>query len=77
MIKFDQNSPAICGSLHPATKEGFISLLREANDALVANYDLIGFERIEKKLAAIYKKRVPVQAQPVEIRSPLVDEFSG
>jgi hypothetical protein len=56
-MKFQDNELPICGSLHPATREGFVAMLREANEALTAGYDLIGLERIEKQLGAVYRKR--------------------
>lgn len=77
MINFQGTKLAICGSLHPATKDGFIRMLHEANEAAAAGYDFLGCERIEKQLGVVYRKRAPIQSQPVRSGSPLVDEFTG
>lgn len=64
MINFhESNLPPICGSLHPATRTGFLQMLVEANQALTAGFDLIGLERIDRQLGVVYKKRIDVQSQ--------------
>ncbi len=64
--KFQTNSPAICGSLHPATNNGFLQMLLEANEALTAGYDFVGFQRLDKQLGAVYRRSIPVKPQPID-----------
>ena len=65
-MTLNENSPPICGALHPATKAGFVALLREANDALTIGYDLIGLFPIEKQMGVVYRKRTVVSPPPME-----------
>lgn len=48
--------PAICGSIHPATAEGFREFLREANEAARDGYDLVTLIRLEKGMASVFRR---------------------
>jgi len=61
-----EKGPPICGALHPMTKDGFVAMLREANDALTIGYELIGLFPIEKKMGVVYRKRTVGSPAPVE-----------
>jgi hypothetical protein len=42
-------------------------MLREANEALTADYELVGLFPIEKQIGAVYRKRVAPPAETYSI----------
>jgi hypothetical protein len=57
------SEPKILGSLHPATADGFKTMIKEANEAWAGGYELIGFERLDEKLGAVYRRAPTIQAE--------------
>jgi hypothetical protein len=56
-----RNGPHYGGALYEATREGFVKLLAEANEAVRIGYDLVAVERVGNQLGAVFRKQVARQ----------------
>jgi hypothetical protein len=52
----------VCGSVYPATMDGFKAFLAEANRVVNDGFELVTLVRLEKGIASVFRrgKRVPV-----------------
>lgn len=49
--------PAVVGATYPGTVQGFARFLKKANQADADGYELVTLVKLEKKLAAVWRRR--------------------
>ena len=51
---------SVCGSIYPATNEGFAKFLLEANSQEADGYELVTLVRLDKSIASVYRRKAAV-----------------
>ena len=51
------NPPTIAGNTYPATRAGFVAFLDEANRVRADGYELVTLVRLERAIAAVYRRK--------------------
>ena len=54
----------VCGSVHPATRDGFKALLTDANLRHMEGYEIVTVVRLDKGIAALFRLKQPKPSRP-------------